>query len=166
MPAIRARCDRRTRRRGLSALTVLVVTVLLVGCGGAADPGSGGGPSATGGAPTVSDAWIRPPMAPGLPGAGYLTLTGAGSEDALVAAATDAAARVELHRTMAGMSGMAGMEPVDRIKVPATGSVRLEPGSFHLMLFDLPSEMGTTVPLRLTFASGAEVEVIAEVRGG
>lgn len=42
--------------------------------------------------------------------------------------------RAELHRSIV-TEGMARMQPVEHIGVPANGSIRLEPGGLHLMLF-------------------------------
>ena len=58
--------------------------------------------------------------------------------------------------------------PVDRIEVPAGGSVALEPGGFHLMMLGLTETpaVGDTVELLLTFQEGGEVTVQAEVRAG
>jgi copper(I)-binding protein len=144
------------------ALPVLIAAMaVLSACAGGAttSPGTADGPSA-------SDAWVRPPMGPDRPGAAYLTLSGGTTDDRLIGVQTDAAEHVELHRTTAGESGMMGMEPVDAIDVPASTTVKLEPGGLHLMLFGLQAEPGDEVELRLTFASGAELSVPATVRAG
>lgn len=62
--------------------------------------------------------------------------------------------------------GMMTMTPVDRIDVPAGGSVALEPGGYHIMLLGLtaPLEAGTTVEVTLTFENAGEVAVSADVR--
>lgn len=63
-------------------------------------------------------------------------------------------------------SEMMTMQEVDRIPVPAGGSVALEPGGYHIMLMDLvaPLEVGTTLTVTLTFEEAGEVVVTAEVR--
>jgi copper(I)-binding protein len=116
--------------------------------------------------PTVSGAWVRPPMGADRPAAGYLTITGGSSTTALVAVTADVAATVEIHETMAGHDGMAGMRPVERIEIPAGATVALEPGGYHLMLMGLTTrlEPGATVHLQLEFDGGLEVAVDAEVR--
>lgn len=67
--------------------------------------------------------------------------------------------------TVAG-SPMMKMQPVDRIVVPASGSVSLEPGGYHIMLLELakPLEMGSTIELTLKFENAGEVKVSAPVR--
>ena len=88
--------------------------------------------------------------------------------DALVSVSSPAADAVELHESMMGDDGSMGMRPIDELAIPAGGSVELKPGGAHLMLIGLKSPLaaGRTVQLRLTFKSGAAVDVTAEVRAG
>ncbi len=67
--------------------------------------------------------------------------------------------------TMAG-SGMMTMQEVASVPVPAGESVSFAPGGYHVMLMELakPLEVGSSVPLTLTFAKAGEVQVTAEVR--
>ena len=132
----------------LAFVFLMAAAAVLGGCTEAASTASG----TAGAGPSVRDAWVRPPMGPDRPAAGYL--------------AADAAERVELHRTMADDSGMMGMESVDGIDVPASTTVKLEPGGLHLMLFGLTVEPGDEVGLELTFSSGAVVTIAAAVRAG
>ena len=62
--------------------------------------------------------------------------------------------------------GMMTMREVDSIEVPAGETVALEPGGYHVMLIDLQRDLepGDTVEATLTFESGAEETVTAEVR--
>lgn len=141
-------------------LALLLVGLIVAACGGGL-----GGPSA----PTVADAWVRPPMGADRPAAGYLVITApAGDGDVLVGAASPIAATVEIHETMAGASGMMAMHPIDRLEIGAGATVRLEPGGYHLMLMgitDMPA-VGSTVELTLTFERAGELVVQAEVRAG
>ena len=148
----------------LAVLTSLFLAASVVGCtSGAAATAS---PPA---APTISGAWVRPPTAPTKPAAGYLVITNSTSAaDALVSASTPDAASVEMHETKTDMNGMTGMSPVSRIEVPAGGSVKLEPGGYHLMINDLakPLVVGESIELDLVFEHGGRVVVQAEVRQG
>lgn len=67
--------------------------------------------------------------------------------------------------TMMG-GGMMQMRPVDRIEVPAGGTVALAPGGLHVMLLDVPGtlEVGSTFEVTLTFEQAGTVNVTAEVR--
>ena len=71
---------------------------------------------------------------------------------------------------MEGQSGstMMGMAPVSSIDLPAGEQVNLEPGGYHIMLFDLakPIEEGESVPVTLSFESGDDITVDATAREG
>lgn len=110
-------------------------------------------------APQVQAAWSRP-AAQGTTGAGFMTLANPDAKpDALVAAESPAAREVQIHQSsMKG--GVASMQRASRVPVPASGRVTFAPGGYHLMLMGLtkPLKAGETVPVTLTFASGAKVK--------
>lgn len=111
-------------------------------------------------APQVEAAWSRP-AAQGTTGAGFMTVTNPDkTADALVAAASPAAREVQIHQSSL-KGGVASMQRVARVPVTAGGRVTLAPGGYHLMLMGLtrPLKPGDTVPVTLTFASGARVNV-------
>jgi copper(I)-binding protein len=99
------------------------------------------------------------------PAAGYLTISNPGGQpDALIAAASPLAGSVELHETTT-MSGMAGMQPVSKIEIPAGATVELKPGGYHLMLMNpKPLTVGATADIELTFEKAGKVMVKAEVK--
>ncbi len=86
-----------------------------------------------------------------------------GGPDALIAADTDVAQRVELHTITILDSGAKRMTPVERIPVPGD----LNPGGFHLMLIGLkqPLVEKATVTLRLTFARAGTITASVPVAG-
>ena len=147
---------RTSRTRPLAAM-LSVVALALAACGG------GGGT-----APTVSDAWVRPPMGADLPAAGYMTIVGGDEADALLGASSPISMDVQVHETTEGADGM-GMQEVERIEVPAGGTVKLESGGYHIM-FMMPDmdqlTVGEEVEITLTFENAGEVVVTAEVREG
>ena len=111
-------------------------------------------------APAVTGAWSRPATAGGT-GAGFMTLTNPGkAANALVAAETAVAARTEIHRS-AMRDGVASMHKVERLAVPAGATVTFAPGGLLLMFLRLakPLNPGDTIPVTLTFASGAKATV-------
>lgn len=99
-------------------------------------------------------------------GAAYAVLVNKGAEpDALVAAASDAAAAVEIHESYRDM-GMMMMRPVKRIDVPAGQKVEMKPGGYHIMLLGLKRDLkpGQVLPLTLQFQKAGRILVSAEVR--
>jgi len=58
------------------------------------------------------------------------------------------------------------MSSVESIRVPAGGSVRLEPGAMHLMLMDadVPIHAGDEVDITLCYADGTHQTITATVR--
>lgn len=116
----------------------------------------------------VEGAWVRAAPPAARVTSGYLVLNNHGGQRrTLVAVSSPRFARVELHRTVI-REGMATMQPLAEMKVPAGGTVRFAPGDLHLMLMEgvSPIEEGGHVPLNLTFKNGEVVSVDAPVRRG
>lgn len=141
------------------------------GHGTAADTGTSQAPavvpggSAQLGTLAITAARIRPPPGGRDVTAGYLTLTNTGTgPDRLVSATSPAAASIELHAHI-HEGGMMKMEQVPAIDVPAGGTVALEPGGLHLMLFGVKPDVlaAGPVPVTLTFEQGGPVEVAFSV---
>ena len=116
---------------------------------------------------TADDAWIRLPAAPGRPGAAYFTLHGGRSDATLVDVSADVAVRAEMHESMSGAGGMAGMKPLGQVPVPAGSKVEFAPGGKHVMLFDLnpKAKAGKIFNLTLNFANGGRLYVPATIVG-
>ncbi len=122
-------------------------------------------PAQTDGALQVTDPWIReaPPGATVL--AGYLTLSNTTDSPLVIETVSSPDFQaVEIHRSWVE-GGIARMQPVSELTIPAAGSIELAPGSYHLMLFRpvQPLTAGDTVALRLQTADGACVTVTAPV---
>jgi len=104
----------------------------------------------------VSEPWVReaPPASRVL--AGYLTLVNTGDNTVTVTAISSPDFKnAEIHRTLIE-AGVARMLAVKQLEVPAGGQLMLEPGGYHLMLFD---------PLR-TLTAGATVTLIMHMNNG
>ena len=164
------------------AVLVVVLALLFLGaCSSSAPPGSEA-------SILVSDAWLRavPGMAANMPGMPtpeptkptdvqhmapldlpvYMTIRNTGSQiDRLLKAETDIAQRVELH-TAAMMDGQMKMAPVDSIEIPTGGEVKLQSGSYHVMLFGITHEpkVGDVISLTLTFEKAGTMPIRVEVR--
>ncbi len=117
---------------------------------------------------TVSDAWVRGTVAGQKVTGAFMQLTSV-ADAALVDVATPMAKFVEIHE-MKKDGGMMKMQAIDRLPLPAGKPVGLEPGGYHVMLFDLkqPLKAGDIVPLTLTIEDKtgrkSTVEVKAAVR--
>ena len=154
--------SRPSLRKARALIGALVLAAGLAGCGTASTPT----PSAA--TPTVAGAWVRPPLGADRPAAGYMTITNPGDvADALVGVTSPISMSCQIHETSMDSSGMAGMHQIDRLEIPAGGTVKLEPGGYHLMLMDAGSlTVGGTLELRLEFEKAGTVVVQAEVREG
>jgi copper(I)-binding protein len=116
-------------------------------------------------APAAGDAYVRLAAVPGRPAAGYFVLHGGAKDATLVKVEAAGVARVELHGSRMTANGMATMDALPTVPVPAGADVAFAPGGRHAMLFDVPASVtpGTTLPLTLRFADGASVAVPAKV---
>ena len=102
----------------------------------------------------------------GANGAMYMTISNAGSTpDRLVKASGDIAKSIELH-TVIKSGDLMQMRPVEAIDVPASGSVALKPGGFHVMLIGLNRDLklGETFDITLQFEQAGPVTVQAVVK--
>ncbi|MCX7931235.1 MAG: copper chaperone PCu(A)C [Rhodovarius sp.] len=106
----------------------------------------------------LRDPWTRAARA-GMQGAGFLTILNRGqAPDRLVAAASPAARRMELH-THVREGDVMRMRPVPAIELPPGATVRLEPGGLHLMFIGLTQDLreGERVPVTLTFERAGSI---------
>lgn len=115
----------------------------------------------------VLDAWV--PVAP--PGAkthaAYVSLTNEGATDrALIGIAADGFGMAHLHENKMS-DGVMSMAALAQIVIPAGETLRMEPGSIHIMLMmpKSPVKAGETVNLSLSFNDGEVLDVEALVKG-
>jgi hypothetical protein len=104
----------------------------------------------------VQDAWIRE-APPGAMSAAYAKLTNRGKRALTLDGARSAAfGGASLHRTVVDEGGMARMR-AGTLTLEPGASAALEPGGWHLMLFDPASilKAGDVVPLTLTCGKAA-----------
>ncbi len=111
----------------------------------------------------VENAWARASSVN--VGAAYATLRNLGGKpDRLVAAASPAAARVEIH-TVVERDGMVGMERVDAVEIAPGKAAVLQPGGLHIMLMGLKRKLapGDRIELTLTFGNAGRIAIRAPV---
>lgn len=113
---------------------------------------------------TVTDVLCRPtPNGRQVTGC-YMTLT-ASAADTLVSVESPVAALAQIHESRMESNMMMMRELDAGLPLPAGEAVQLKPGGNHVMLMGVtePLRAGQTVPLTLTFATAAPVEVVASV---
>jgi copper(I)-binding protein len=102
----------------------------------------------------ISNAWVRA-SAPGQEvGAAYMTLQST-RDTTLIKTESATAGSVEIH-SMTMNNGVMQMRRMDTLPLSAGKPTKLEPGGFHLMLFDLknPLKAGEQVEFTLHFKDG------------
>lgn len=155
----------RTIRGARSSVLIVVLAVLsIAGCSG----GASQAPSGVAAKVEVSGAWARPSMSMDGAIAIYFVMKNTGgADDALVKAETPVG-MASLHETVAGDSGMMGMQPVAKIAIPKGGTTELKPGGYHVMVEKLTQTVapGSTIDVTLTFEKSGTQTVKAEVRAG
>ena len=115
---------------------------------------------------SIDDPYVRL-IPPGTTTTGaFMTIRNAGNTDRkLIKADSPVSDKVQLHTHM-NENGVMKMREVPDIPVKAKGEVALKPGSYHIMLIDLKSELkeGELVPITLSFDDGSKAQVEATVR--
>jgi periplasmic copper chaperone A len=116
----------------------------------------------------ITQAWTRATPNGAKIAGGYLTIENKGaSPDRLIGGSGDIAGKIEVHE-MAMNDGVMKMRPLDKGLVIEPGkTVKLAPGGFHLMMFDLksPLKQGDKVPVTLDFEKAGKVAVSLDVQG-
>ena len=116
----------------------------------------------------ITQAWSRATPGGAKIGGGYLTIANKGSApDRLIHCSGDVAAKIEVHE-MSMKNGVMTMRPLDNgLTIEPGTTVKLAPGGFHLMLFDLksPLKQGDKVPVTLEFEKAGKVTVSLDVQG-
>lgn len=115
---------------------------------------------------SFNDAWIAeaPPVSKVM--AAYMIVSNQGDQAVNIISATSADfSKIEFHQTV-HENGMARMKPQRLLVVPAEGQLKLEPGSYHMMLFNptQPLRAGDTSYLSFTLEDGSEICVEAVVK--
>jgi len=151
----------RAIRRALGGIAVLAaLAVISSGCSSTPTP-------AATASLAISDAWARPATV-GSDSAAYLTIVNPGPADALLSVRCTIAGMTMLHETSTDASGMTGMSMVGVLAVPASATVRLQPGGLHVMIggLDKTLSVGDEVELELVFQHAGTIVVPAAVRAG
>jgi copper(I)-binding protein len=116
----------------------------------------------------ITQAWTRATPGGARVAGGYLTIENKGSApDRLIGGSADVAAKVEVHE-MATKNDVMTMRRVEGgLTIEPGKTVRLAPGGYHLMMFELKSSLkkGDTLPVTLEFEKAGKVTVSFDVQG-
>ena len=117
----------------------------------------------------IDHPWARPLPAVSRNGAAFFVLKNTGqSEDRLLSAQSDKAARVEIHNHI-HEDGLMKMRKVEDVVLAAGETVTFGPGGLHIMFMGLTSPLkeGESFDLQLQFekAGNVDVEVVIEQPG-
>ncbi len=142
------------------AVAFIAIVVILAGCG------SGASTAPSAGGMVISGAWARPSMSMQGTVAVYMTVKNETLADDAIVGASTTIAKAELHETVAGDSGMMGMQPVAKVAIAKGATVEFKSGGYHVMLVDMTTTLavGQTVEVTLTFEHAAPVKFTAEVK--
>lgn len=101
----------------------------------------------------------------GNPSAGYMDLHGGRVDVALVDVVSDDVLRMEMHETVEE-NGMASMNKLRSIPVPAGETVKLEPGGKHLMIWGVGggSKKRGLLTMTLIYSNNDRIEIDAVIR--
>jgi copper(I)-binding protein len=116
----------------------------------------------------ITQAWSRATPNGAKIGSGYFTIENKGTTpDRLVGVSAEIAGKVEVHE-MAMKDGVMTMRPLQAgLTIDPGKTVKLAPGGYHLMMFDLksPLKQGDALPVTLEFEKAGKVKVSLDVQG-
>jgi len=115
----------------------------------------------------VEGAWVGevPPSSP--VAAAYMTIKNNGTaDDKLLSVTSSISGSTMVHQTLVDEEGVARMDMIDALVIPAGKSVVLKPGGTHIMLMDLkePVTGKEKIELDLKFEYAGEMKIEAPVK--
>jgi periplasmic copper chaperone A len=116
----------------------------------------------------ITQAWSRATPGGAKIGGGYLTIENKGTApDRLIGGSAEVSDKIQVHE-MAMNNGVMTMRPLDKgLTIEPGKTVKLAPGGYHLMMFDLksPLKQGDKVPVTLEFEKAGKVKLSLDVQG-
>ena len=113
----------------------------------------------------VEHPYARATAETAMTGAGYVTILNSGATDDALIAVEAAYPRVSIHQSQT-LDGVASMLALDRVVIPAGGTVTFAPGGLHVMFMGLngnPLTIGDDVPATLVFENAGRLDVVFKV---
>jgi periplasmic copper chaperone A len=96
----------------------------------------------------------------------YFTISNSGVADRIISISTSAAATAMVHESKI-VDGIASMDMLEGVDVPADGTVVMAQGGLHVMLMGLkaPLKQGETLVLEVTFERAGVMKIEVPVTG-
>lgn len=116
----------------------------------------------------ITDAWIRELPRGSSVTAGYMVIENRGNnDDKLTGINPTFGGNGGIHTTEVDDNGIARMEMLEELIIPAGKKVVLEPGGTHIMLTDItqPVEKGDKLKLELLFEGAGKKDIYVKVKG-
>ena len=116
------------------------------------------------GAITIGHPYARATAAGQPTGGGFMKFVNGGANDKLLSVSAEVSNSVEIHE-MKMEGDVMKMRQVDGIELPASKTVELKPGGYHVMFIGLkaPLKVGDKFPLKLKFEKAGVVTVDVNV---
>ncbi|MBU0556969.1 MAG: copper chaperone PCu(A)C [Alphaproteobacteria bacterium] len=130
---------------------LLAAAAMLAALGGCSDP-----PPLN-----VDGGFLRLNPNPNAPSAAYFTIRGGAEDVVLRDVRTEEAVRVEIHESST-KDGIASMQRVETIDVPARSTVKLEPGGKHIMLWSINPQALDDGKMTFTFIFSNGDRILAD----
>ena len=106
----------------------------------------------------VDHAWVRLAAVQDHPAAAYFTVHGGPEARTLINVSIDVAIRSEMHRTQTS-GKKSSMISISTVAIPAKTAVVFQPGTMHVMLFNVNPgiKAGSSITMTFTFANGERI---------
>lgn len=116
-------------------------------------------------APSAQDGWARA-ADKGQNSAAYFTLNNPGLRDRVIAVQSEISDQISLHETVLDEQGVAKMQSVEAVDLPAHATIEFKPGGMHVMLMSLKRslEPGDRFSISLILERAGRIDVPIEVR--
>lgn len=109
----------------------------------------------------VDGGYVRLNANPSGPSAAYFTIHGGASPVVLRDITTDAAVRLEMHESKM-QNGVASMEEIDTVDVPAGEKIAFAPGGKHIMLWQINPQAVAAGKMTFTFIFSNGERILAD----
>ena len=111
----------------------------------------------------ITDAWFRS-LPGGVPAGGYFNAHNNSDRVVVINGVQSGACGMLMMHESSNKGGMSGMAMVDKVVVPAGGTVKFAPAGYHLMCEQPRMKIGDKVPVSFSLSNGTTVVVAFQVR--